>query len=1136
MSSTPDFLNLFVQPTGELLYFLAVIALTQAALFMALGQRLRGKDEAAAGRYVVLMTATLLAWLAMGVGGLVALITHTSAGAILPPLERAVNLLVVIFTGAALLSADSRPDERRPWRALAVLTLGTLAAYAYTARAWFSLAADHDFNTHPLGYAWTFATGLALIGALALLLLRYRHTADIPLKLIYFGVLLGGYSYVLMRMKADTLQGDTSGALRLAFLTAMPVLPIVVYRLVLERLNAAIDEVADYAEAISRPQPAVRTFESLTPPAPAPTTTAAPAAAPTAAPQRNFVSRTESMTLLRAIGIMLEQEDPEQIPRQIVKAIAEILKADIVALVVVEADQWADMVAAYDLIQERLIPGLALNLEEQPTLLNAIERMTQRPLLLERNIDELLDFYARLDIAQLGPAYIQPLVRAREVVGVVMVGLPYTNRRLTDHETSLLEGLSPVAARLFSLSRAALRARVESEGRAIQTLVEEGATQPPDQQAMLAVRQEMQASLELAQEQIAELSRMVRELQVELDFERSRLAQLLSDGDEAMTITQRIEVLSKERQELATERERLAKALQEAQAALVSATGSGDEGVYTSMIEALRRERDELEAQKNKLERQLQEIREAREAAVPGALREMLEELSEDKARLAAERDALRTDLENVQEQLRALGIEGGISTVAKTLARLTEERSYYKAQAEKIAQERDLLLAERRKLEDQLQREAEREAQIAALEADLRRLATDREALVKQRDTLRAERDDLIKQREQWYDQRTRLIAEATVLQTEMEDAVFELNRANAEKKKLSERISALEAERDRLRAEVTALKTERDQLLARAEGDRELLAQLGADGVGTLQQMIEDLTREREATERELARTRQKLEQLAHKPDRLPAEATQHTQPVAPANADVVLSIAQELRTPVSSIMGYTELLLNESVGILGALQRQFLERVQANLERLTQLINDLVKLSQLDSEDFQLQPVTVDMLSVIEDAITAANARFKEKNITLQMDLDDVLPPVQADRDAMQQVLLQLLSNAYLASPTDSAVLITAREVQHFTPPVADEDGQHPPPLDGVLISITDQGGGVSPEDQPRVFGRLYRAENPLIAGIGDSGVGLSVAKTLVEAHGGAIWLESVPGKGSTFHFVVPLAKETSAAKEA
>ena len=135
--------------------------------------------------------------------------------------------------------------------------------------------------------------------------------------------------------------------------------------------------------------------------------------------------------------------------------------------------------------------------------------------------------------------------------------------------------------------------------------------------------------------------------------------------------------------------------------------------------------------------------------------------------------------LDDVQAQLQSLGIEGGPLAVAKALGQLTDERNYYKTRAEKIAKERDLLLAERKKLEDKLEREAEREAQLAALEADLRRLATDREALVKQRDQMRLERDDLLKARDHWYDQRTRLIAEATVIQGELEDVMFELNQA---------------------------------------------------------------------------------------------------------------------------------------------------------------------------------------------------------------------------------------------------------------------------------------------------------------------------------------------------------------------
>ena len=1127
MHSAPEFLNLFVEPTGELIYFLAVIAICQATLLMALGQRLRGPSESAAGRYAVLFGLMVVAWIAMGAGGLYALVANLPDEAILPPLERAINALVIVLASAALLAADSPRTERRTWLVTGLVCLIIIAGYAYTAITWKPLAADHDFNKHWLGYVWTFVPGLMLIFGMGLLLTRYNHTADIPLKMIFFVVLLIGYSYTIARMSGEDLEGDTSGALRLAFLTAMPILTIVVYRLVLDRLNAAIDEVSEYAEAVSRPQAAIR------PPDTQPSLAQrAPARAPA-----SFTTTSESMALLRAIGLMLEKEDPDQIPRQIAVAIATVLKADVAVLVSHDDTNWADVIAAYDHIQQRLIPGLALNLEEQPTVVNALERKTQRPLYPDRNLDELVDLYTRLDINQLGPAYVQPLMRSGQVVGVVIVGLPYTNRELNESEAVLLEGLAPVAARLLSLSRAAQRIQVDAENQAIQTIVKSEAPEAADQAGVAAVRQEMQASLELAQEQIAELSRMVRDLQVELDYERSRLAQLAEGSGEAMTITQRIEVLSHERSELAAERELLAQALQEAQATLISATGQTDESIYTTMIDSLRRERDELQVQKTKLERQILEVREAKEVAVPVALREMLSELSDDKARLTSERDTIKAELEDVQSQLRSLGIEGGPLAVAKALSQLTEERSYYKTRAEKTSKERDLLLAERKKLEDKLEHEAEREAQITALEGDLRRLATDREALIKQRDSVRAERDDLLKFREQWFDQRTRLIAEATVVQSELEDVLFDLNQSSVEKKRLKEGRAALEADRDRLRAEKSALQTERDQLLARAEGNRELLGQLGADGVGTLQTMIEDLTAEREKLESQLLEAQQNMALLEHQHSRPPSgSTTQTTQPIAPANADVTMSIAQELRTPMSSIMGYTDLLLSESVGILGALQRQFLQRVQANIDRLAHLVDDLVSITKLDSDEFKLEPVTIDMLEVIEDAITAAGTQFREKGITLHMNLSDNLPPLHADRDAMHQVIMQLLSNAYLASPTNGEVSIIAGFVEKYSPPFTDVAVPVPEPEDAILVSITDQGGGVPPEEQRRVFSRLYRADNPLIEGIGDTGVGLSIAKALVEAHQGTIWLESQPGHGSTFHFIIPLSPQHTSVEEA
>ncbi|HEX3051881.1 MAG TPA: hypothetical protein VHP83_14575 [Aggregatilineaceae bacterium] len=166
-------MHLFTEPTGELIYFLAVIAVSQAALLMALGQRLRGKHETAAGRYTVLLTGTVLAWVALMGGGIYALVSDMSAAAILPPLERAVNMLVIIYTSAALLAADSPNSERRMWVIVTLLSVVTMAAYGFTANTWQPLADSKEFNEHTLGFVWTFVPGLLLVGVVALLFTRY---------------------------------------------------------------------------------------------------------------------------------------------------------------------------------------------------------------------------------------------------------------------------------------------------------------------------------------------------------------------------------------------------------------------------------------------------------------------------------------------------------------------------------------------------------------------------------------------------------------------------------------------------------------------------------------------------------------------------------------------------------------------------------------------------------------------------------------------------------------------------------------------------------------------------------------------------------------------------------------------------
>lgn len=235
----------------------------------------------------------------------------------------------------------------------------------------------------------------------------------------------------------------------------------------------------------------------------------------------------------------------------------------------------------------------------------------------------------------------------------------------------------------------------------------------------------------------------------------------------------------------------------------------------------------------------------------------------------------------------------------------------------------------------------------------------------------------------------------------------------------------------------------------------------------------------------------------------------------------AEVVASISQELRQPMSSIIGYTDLLLGESVGILGALQRKFVERVKASTERIGSLIDDLIQMTTLESGLADLKSEAVDLNGIIDNAVSYTSSQIRERNISLRLDLPRSLSPIHADREALQQILIHLLQNAGAASPLEGNVTLKVKTR-------VEEDQEY------VLIQVTDSGGGISPEDLPRVFTRLYRADNVLIQGVGDTGVGLSIARTLTESQHGRIWVESEPGVGSTFSVLLPIAHSPKAGK--
>ncbi len=237
----------------------------------------------------------------------------------------------------------------------------------------------------------------------------------------------------------------------------------------------------------------------------------------------------------------------------------------------------------------------------------------------------------------------------------------------------------------------------------------------------------------------------------------------------------------------------------------------------------------------------------------------------------------------------------------------------------------------------------------------------------------------------------------------------------------------------------------------------------------------------------------------------------------------AEVIASISQELRQPLSSIVGYTDLLLGESVGILGALQRKFVERIKASTERIRSLTDDMIQITTLATDLNELKPEAVDLNLIIDNAMSYTSTQMREKNISMHLEVPKNLALIHADREALQQILIHLLQNAGAATPFEGTIKL---KVQTRT-----ENG-----MEFILIQVSDKGGGIASEDLPRVFTRLYRADNVLIQGVGDTGVGLSIAKTLTEAQHGRIWVESEPGVGATFSVLLPIASEKAAETQA
>jgi signal transduction histidine kinase/CheY-like chemotaxis protein len=238
------------------------------------------------------------------------------------------------------------------------------------------------------------------------------------------------------------------------------------------------------------------------------------------------------------------------------------------------------------------------------------------------------------------------------------------------------------------------------------------------------------------------------------------------------------------------------------------------------------------------------------------------------------------------------------------------------------------------------------------------------------------------------------------------------------------------------------------------------------------------------------------------------------EHTKSLDRLKSEFVAVVSHEIRTPLTSVKGALELLSDDRYFQNSEQQTKLLTIAHANAERLLLLINDILDFSKLESASL---PMTIEpnrLEPILQQATTNLRTMIEERNISLDMQLAPDLPDLMLDPGRIGQVLTNLLSNAMKFSPPDGRIVVLAERWQ----------GQ-------IRVGVRDFGEGIAAPDLPKLFRKFSQIDSGSTRKVGGTGLGLVICKGIVEQHGGAIWVESTRGEGSTFYFTLPLAERTA-----
>jgi len=259
---------------------------------------------------------------------------------------------------------------------------------------------------------------------------------------------------------------------------------------------------------------------------------------------------------------------------------------------------------------------------------------------------------------------------------------------------------------------------------------------------------------------------------------------------------------------------------------------------------------------------------------------------------------------------------------------------------------------------------------------------------------------------------------------------------------------------------------------------------------------------------------RSRQELELKIQERTKQLSVALEEVNQISKTKSEFISAVSHELRTPLTSIKGYASILMSGKLGGIPQPVKDRLKKINNHSDNLVKMINDLLDISRIESGRVEMNFIKQEIPPLIENVKDLLTPQIKEKNLIFKTQISDTLPEIYLDKSHVERVLINLISNAIKFTPKKGKINIKIQLDKN-----------------DVLFSISDTGIGIKEEALDKIFDEFYRVENEINQNLKGTGLGLALAKKILEAHGGKIWVTSKINAGTIFHFTLPVKSENT-----